>query len=331
MDLMRSLPLGLYLEKPVTWLHRLDARVKLGWLLAFLLVPILASGIFRLAIAAVLVLLTLTAGIPARVWRKQMLWLLTIGTFVVLLTALSPDGYAIDYRPRLPAMPLTFAQTQQLPPVPPGPRWWPFRQGSASVPGDRAAPPVPPEPTFEAPSLYRYWLVDRGPLKISRRSLGLGVRLGSLIFILIYSTTLYLLTTAPEEIAAGLETLLGPLARLRFPVAEVVLTLTLALRFIPLVLEEVQNLVRAVRTRAINWKKIGFRGAVTLWLTLAERLLDNLLMRADQMAGAMKARGFTTVERHAMPLYAPQLRSRDWFAIAALGGFIVLRVLWGNP
>ncbi|GAB4347081.1 MAG: CbiQ family ECF transporter T component [Cyanophyceae cyanobacterium] len=328
MDLMRSLPLGLYLEKPVTWLHRLDARVKLGWLLAFLLVPILASGIFRLAIAAVLVLLTLAAGIPARVWRKQMVWLLTIGTFVVLLTALSPDGYAIDYRPRLPATSLTFAQTQRLPPVPPGPRWWPFRRGP--VPGDRAEP-LPPEPTFAPPSDYRYWLVEQGPIKISRRSLGLGVRLGSLIFILIYSTTLYLLTTAPEEIAAGLETLLSPLARLRFPVTEVVLTLTLALRFIPLVLEEVQNLVRAVRTRAINWKKIGFRGAITIWITLAERLLDNLLMRADQMASAMKARGFTTVERHEMPLYAPRLRSRDWVAIAALGGFIALRMVWGNP
>jgi len=68
-----------------------------------------------------------------------------------------------------------------------------------------------------------------------------------------------------------------PLRRLKWPVTEIALTLTLSLRFIPLVLEEVQNLIRSVRTRAINWKKLGF-GAVRVWMMVAERLLENLLL-----------------------------------------------------
>ena len=44
MDLLRSLPIGLYLEQPVTWLHRIDARVKVAWLLSLLLAPVLASA-----------------------------------------------------------------------------------------------------------------------------------------------------------------------------------------------------------------------------------------------------------------------------------------------
>jgi hypothetical protein len=64
-----------------------------------------------------------------------------------------------------------------------------------------------------------------------------------------------------------------PLRWFRLPVTEIALTVTLSLRFIPLVLEEVQNLVRSVQTRAINWKKLGFRGSAQVWLAVVERLL----------------------------------------------------------
>jgi Cobalt transport protein len=63
MDLLRSLPIGLYLEQPVTWLHRLDSRVKLAWLMTFLIAPILANPIWRLTLVGMLIILTLTASI----------------------------------------------------------------------------------------------------------------------------------------------------------------------------------------------------------------------------------------------------------------------------
>ena len=47
MDLLRSLPIGLYLEQPVTWLHRLDPRVKMAWLVGILVTPILANAYWR--------------------------------------------------------------------------------------------------------------------------------------------------------------------------------------------------------------------------------------------------------------------------------------------
>ncbi len=306
---MRSLPLGLYLEQPVTWLHRLDSRVKLIWLLAFLLMPILASGAARLVLVGLLVVLTLGAGIPWRVWRQQLVWLLLVSFFATLLTAIAPDGYALTYQARSPADPSLMNATSSA-----------NSSGSAS-----AATASLPQPTE-----YRYWLIDRGPIKVSRRSLGLGVRLGSLVFVLIYSTTLFLLTTAPEEIAAGLESLMAPLSRLGWPIAEVTLTLTLSLRFIPLVLEEVQNLVRSIRTRAINWRRLGWRGTIKIWLVLAERLLENLLMRAEQMATAMQVRGFTSPDRHSLPLSVPHLRWQDSWAIGALGLLIGARLWWGG-
>lgn len=61
MDILRNAPLGIYLEEPRTWLHRLDPRVKLAWLLSFLLSPILAGNGWRLAVVVALLLLTVAA------------------------------------------------------------------------------------------------------------------------------------------------------------------------------------------------------------------------------------------------------------------------------
>jgi len=250
MDLLRSLPIGLYLEQPYTWLHTLDPRIKLTWLMAFLLTPILANPWWRIGLVFVLILITFLAKIPLRVWRQQMGWLLILSVLVFILTCIFDDGLAVDHQPRLPSSDFKFPQ-----------------------PGD-----------------YYYLLINESWLTVTRRSLELAIRVSTLIFTLIYSTNLYLLTTAPEEITAGLDRLMTPLRRVGVPVTEILLTLTLSLRFIPLVLEEIQNLIRSVSTRAINWKKLGIRQSFTLWLMVAEKLLENLLLRAEQIAVAMEVR-----------------------------------------
>lgn len=288
MDLLRSLPLGLYLEQPVTWLHYLDSRVKFIWLMSFLAAPLVDNPYWRLALVLLLIFLTISAAIPWRVWRNQMGWLLVIATFVFILSAIAPDGFAISPTPRLP-------ETAALP----------------------------------QPTNYHYVLWSAGLATVTRRSLDLGIRVSTLLFTLIYSTNLFLLTTAPEEITAGLESLMRPLRRFNWPVTEITLTLTLSLRFIPLVLEEVQNLVRSVRTRAINWKKLGIRKSLQVWLMVSERLLENLLLRAAQIASAMTVRGFTSPSEHRVQWHQLRLRWRDWVALGSLLVFWGVGVGWG--
>jgi energy-coupling factor transport system permease protein len=290
MDLLRSLPIGLYLEKPLTWLHQLDPRVKLAWLMTFLAAPLLASPWWRLGIAGVLILLTLFAAIPLRVWRQQMGWLLTLCILVFVITCFAPDGLGVDSQPRLPASNLQIPQ----------------------------------------PTDYHYVLFESGRFIITRRSLELAVRTSSLIFTLIYSTNLYLLTTAPEEITAGLEEVLEPLRRSKLPITEIMLTLTLSLRFIPLVLEEVQNLARSIRTRAINWKKLGIKRSLQVWLMVVERLLENLLLRAEQIAIAMEVRGFTSPNEHRVQWHQLRLERIDWFVLFSLIPFWWARLMWGG-
>ncbi|ACK69340.1 cobalt transport protein [Gloeothece citriformis PCC 7424] len=290
MDLLRSLPIGLYLEKPITWLHQLDPRVKLVWLMSFLAAPLLASPEWRLVLVGILLLLTVFAAIPPRVIRQQIGWLITLCLMIFIITALAPDGLAVTSQARLPD----------------------------------------PDFNLPQPTDYHYVILDQGRLTITRRSLELGIRISSLLFTLIYSTNLYLLTTAPEEITAGLEDFLSPLRRVNIPVTEIILTLTLALRFIPLVLEEVQNLARSIRTRAINWKKLGIKRSFQVWLMVVERVLENLLMRAEQIAIAMDIRGFTSPNEHRVEWHQLRLKTRDWIAIGVLVVFWSGRLVWGN-
>ncbi|MGB3653772.1 MAG: energy-coupling factor transporter transmembrane protein EcfT [Rivularia sp. (in: cyanobacteria)] len=305
MDLLRSLPLGLYLEQPITWLHKLDPRVKFIWLMSFLTTYIFASTLWRVILVVLLIFTTLISGIPRRVWRQQMGYLLSVCFLVLIVASLSPDGMGIDYQPRLPEQQVV----------------------NRSPSSDSAKNPIL---SIFDPQEYNYVLFAKGPVKVTRHSFDLAVRLSTIFFTILYSTTLYLLTTAPEEITAGIESLMQPLRRFNVPVTEIALTLTLSLRFIPLVLEEIQNLIRSVMTRAINWKKLGLKGAVKVWMLVAERLLQNLLLRADQMANGIMVRGFTSPNKHRVKWHNLRLKTLDWLAILVLFVFWGMRFAIGN-
>ncbi|PMB50316.1 hypothetical protein CEN40_02340 [Fischerella thermalis CCMEE 5205] len=311
MDLLRSLPIGLYLEQPQTWLHKLDPRIKFIWLMSFLTTYIFANNLWRVLLVILLIIATLIARIPKRVWQQQMGWLLMLCFFVLVIAAISPDGLGISYQPRLPEN--DFISTEQSNPA------------NSTTP----TPTIETSPTHDQQK-YSYVLFEKGAIKVTRRSLDLAISLSTILFTVIYSTNLYLLTTAAEEITAALESLMQPLQRFNIPVTEITLMLTLSLRFIPLVLEEVQNLVRSIMTRAINWKKLGLKGAVKVWMLVAERLLQNLLLRAEQMANAMMVRGFTSPNEHRVQWHDLRLKRRDWLAIATLILFWGVRLAIGN-
>jgi energy-coupling factor transport system permease protein len=130
-----------------------------------------------------------------------------------------------------------------------------------------------------------------GPLVITRKSATLGINSGTLLFTVIHSANLLLLTTPPEEVAWALGWFLHPLSRLGLPMERLGFTLLLSLRFLPLVQEELQNLLRALATRAINLRSLGWQGGLGVVLAVGERLLANVLLRAEQGADALMARG----------------------------------------
>ena len=306
MDWLRQVPIGQYVaEDPAesqgrgSWLRRIDPRLKLLWTVAFLVTPILAGPLWRLALVALLLLITFASGLPWRLWRRSVPLLLGLAVLVGLLAAVLPAG-------EVGAAPL------QRPP--------------AEI---RLVPGAPGSPAPERAG-SPWELAHVGPLVITRRSAELGLNGATLLFTLVHSANLLLLTTPPEDLVWAISWLLMPLARLGVPVERLGFTLLLALRFLPLVQEELQNLLRAAATRAVNLKRLGWKGGLALVLALGERLLANLLLRAEQGAEALLAQGgrWLPPERlHARPEHRqPGDRRRDGLAIITL--FVLCGLRW---
>jgi energy-coupling factor transport system permease protein len=92
----------------------------------------------------------------------------------------------------------------------------------------------------------------------------------------------------------------------------------------------VQNLIRSINTRAINWKKLGLKRSSQVWLLVVERLLENLLLRAAQISSAMDVRGFTQPNEHKVEWYQFQWRLWDGLALLSLGALWLARLIWGQ-
>jgi energy-coupling factor transport system permease protein len=297
MDWLRQIPIGQYVDGTGSWLRDLDPRLKLAWTVAFLLTPILAGPWWRLALVGLLLLVTACSGLPWRIWRRTLPLLLALSVLVGVLATFLPAGGADPVALNRPPQELRLAPADQ------GQRWELLRWGPVQV------GPVP-----------------FGPLVITRRSAALGLNSATLLFTVIHSANLLLLTTPPESLVWGLSWCISPLARMGVPVDRLGFTLLLSLRFLPLVQEEFQNLLRSVATRSVNLRQLGLQGSLALVLALGERLLANVLLRAEQGAEALMAKGGRWIAPAQLirdPLPRPALQ---W--ACALGLALLLGLRW---
>ncbi len=266
MDWLRQLPMGHYVHGEKGWLRRLDVRLKLAWTVAFLITPILANVTWRLGLVGLLLLISL-CGLPWLLWRSMIPLLLAGSFFVGAIFLILPTEITVSQAPQRPAEELGLLPVN-TPPAAAGETWQLWEWGPVGQPP-----------------------LQLGPLAINQASLELALHSGTLLFTLVHSANLLLISTPAEELAWAFAWGLHPLRRLGIPTTELGFMLLLSLRFVPLVQEELQNLLRAVATRSFRLRQLGFKGGVALLLGLGERLLANLLLRSEQGAEALMARG----------------------------------------
>ncbi len=110
------------------------------------------------------------------------------------------------------------------------------------------------------------------------------------ITLIVIGTSLLTLTTSPVEIADGIESLLTPLKWVKFPVHEFALIMSIALRFIPTLLDETDRIIKAQKARGADFESGNlFRRAKALIPVLIPLLISSF-RRADELADAMDAR-----------------------------------------
>lgn len=123
-----------------------------------------------------------------------------------------------------------------------------------------------------------------------------GVRMGVFIslrfFLLILMTSLLTLTTTPIEITDGLEILLGPLKKLRFPVHELALMMSISLRFIPTLMQETDKIIKAQTARGVDFSSGPIKERIKAIIPLLVPLFISSFKRAEELAVAMEARGY---------------------------------------
>ena len=134
---------------------------------------------------------------------------------------------------------------------------------------------------------FRLGQITVGPLVVDRRSAELGIKTSTLIFTVVHSVNLMLITTSPEDLMWTLRWYFSPLSFIGFPIDRLSFQLLLALRFIPLVQEEFQNLIRSIFIRGFRFKELGFKKSIGVLLAAGQRLLANILLRAEQGADAL--------------------------------------------
>ena len=271
MDWLQKIPIGQYVSGKSSWLRSIDPRVKLSWTLLFLLTPILANSIWRISTSFVLLIITFLSFLPPRIWWRSLLFLLVFSLIIGSLSIV------------LPASESSFELTIRAPDEIPGAifltrSWEIFRLGPFDFGG-----------------------ISLGPLIVDRRSAELGIKTSTLIFTVIHSVNLMLITTPPEDLVWAIRWFFAPLTLLGFPLEKLSFQLLLALRFLPLVQEELQNLFRSIGVRAIDFRKLGLKSSLGLFISLGERLLSNILLRAEQGSDSL-------ISREGLWLSSEQLR-----------------------
>jgi energy-coupling factor transport system permease protein len=146
------------------------------------------------------------------------------------------------------------------------------------------------------------------------------------VCLLVIISALLTFTTSPTQLAHGLEAVLGPLAQLGLPVRELAMVLTIALRFVPVLFDEVDKIAKAQEARGAGVRSGNPWRRIKGWAPLFVPVFVSAFRRAEELATAMEARGFRGAH-HRTRLHRLRLTHRDLWAtlivlaisLAALG------------
>ncbi|MER2109107.1 MAG: energy-coupling factor transporter transmembrane component T [Solibacillus sp.] len=135
-------------------------------------------------------------------------------------------------------------------------------------------------------------LLDLGFLKIYEEGLKQGIFIALRFLILVFITSVLTLTTSPISITDGLETLLNPFKKLKLPVHELALMMSISLRFIPTLMDETDKIMKAQMARGSDLSAGPLKDRIKAVVPLLVPLFVSAFKRAEDLATAMEVRGY---------------------------------------
>ena len=146
---------------------------------------------------------------------------------------------------------------------------------------------------------------------------------------LVAGTSLLTLTTSPVALSDAIEILLTPLKKIRFPAHELAMMMTIALRFIPTLLEETDKIMKAQMARGADFESGNLISRAKAMVPLLVPLFVSAFRRAGDLAMAMESRCYHGGEGRTR-LRTLKITRNDWLACGAMAVLIAMIVLEGT-
>ena len=172
--------------------------------------------------------------------------------------------------------------------------------------------------------LVGFWIFT-----ITKEGLKNAIFIAVRLVLLIIGSSLMTLTTTPNQLTDGMEKLLHPLNRIKVPVHEIAMMMSIALRFIPILLEETDKIMKAQMARGADFESGNLFKKVKAMVPLLVPLFISAFRRANDLAMAMEARCYHGGEGRTKmkPL---QYQKRDRIAYLILGLYLVCIIVVGK-
>lgn len=164
-----------------------------------------------------------------------------------------------------------------------------------------------------------------GKISITREGLELAVFMAIRLSFLIIGSSIMTLTTTPNNLTDGMEKMLGFLKVFKVPVHEVAMMMSIALRFIPILLEETDKIMKAQIARGADFESGNLIQRAKAMVPLLVPLFISAFRRANDLAMAMEARCYRGGEGRTKmkPLI---YQKNDYLAYAALAVYLVISI-----
>lgn len=175
----------------------------------------------------------------------------------------------------------------------------------------------------EGEVIYTIW-----KLKVTKEGLIQAGFMALRLIFLITGASLLTLTTSPISLTDGIEKLLNPLKRIGVPAHELAMMMTIALRFIPTLLEETDKIMKAQMARGADFETGNIISRAKAMVPLLVPLFISAFRRADELALAMEARCYRGGEKRTR-MKQLVIESRDYIAIAVTAIFFAA-ILWSR-
>lgn len=154
-------------------------------------------------------------------------------------------------------------------------------------------------------------------LTITREGIETAIFMSVRVVFLIIGASMLTYTTSPIMLTDGLDVMLAPLARMKLPVHELSMMMTIALRFIPTLTEETQKIMQAQKARGADFETGNLLRRVKALLPILIPLFVSAFRRADELALAMDCRCYQGGEGRTR-LHVLRYTGRDYAAAAAM-------------